>query len=100
MRVRILKDTATVGRMLAKGSICDIQQALANALIASDKAEDAFKVATTVPPAPAPAPEIVEVIEKPAPVEKPNADKQPAGKKRATGKKRAAAKKSAGKKGK
>ena len=60
MRLRILKDTATVGRMLTKGSIVEVQAPLAEALLATGKAEDAFKV--KAPKATPEKPQMIEVV--------------------------------------
>lgn len=69
MRIKMLKDVATVGEYLEKGKVYEIQDLLAKALIERGQAEDAFKV--PVPRAPKLEPvkpviiEAVSVEEKP-----------------------------------
>jgi len=43
MRIRMLKDVATVGQFLEKGEVYEVQDLLAKALIGRGQAEDAFK---------------------------------------------------------
>jgi len=94
MRIRMLKDVATVGQFLEKGEVYEVQDLLAKALIGRGQAEDAFKpraprapkveVAPVKPevkpaePAEETKPEEVKAEEKPAakkPAKKPTSKK-------------------------
>jgi hypothetical protein len=58
MRIKILEDTPTVGLMLYKGQIADVDDPLAKALIAQGKAIDPY-----APVIPEPEVETVEVVD-------------------------------------